>query len=133
MREYTTPAVIEPPTTGSLSDPVWANASSHPDTAVFSRRVASGDPNVRAEQKAVRLREWLGQPPTGSLVDAELWAYGNSSGDHELRHRPAEPAAGLAGVHVDGHVLARAGARDVEVAVGALDLAHHSGRAAAVA
>jgi long-chain acyl-CoA synthetase len=31
--------VIEPPTTGSLSDPVWANASSHPDTAVFSRRV----------------------------------------------------------------------------------------------
>ncbi len=38
MREYTVPAVIEPPTTGSLSDPVWANASSHPDTAVFSRR-----------------------------------------------------------------------------------------------
>ncbi|MDX6282878.1 MAG: hypothetical protein QOH03_3949, partial [Kribbellaceae bacterium] len=26
MREFTTPAVIEPPTTGSLSDPVWANA-----------------------------------------------------------------------------------------------------------
>jgi long-chain acyl-CoA synthetase len=42
MREYTTPAVIEPPTTGSLSDPVWANASSHPDTAVFSRRVEGG-------------------------------------------------------------------------------------------
>ncbi len=42
MREYTTPAVIEPPTTGSLSDPVWANASSHPDTAVFSRRVEAG-------------------------------------------------------------------------------------------
>lgn len=42
MREYTTPAVIEPPTTGGLSDPVWANASSHPDTAVFSRRVEGG-------------------------------------------------------------------------------------------
>jgi long-chain acyl-CoA synthetase len=42
MREFTTPAVIEPPTTGSLSDPVWANASSHPDTAVFSRRVEGG-------------------------------------------------------------------------------------------
>ncbi|WP_328322507.1 AMP-dependent synthetase/ligase [Kribbella sp. NBC_00382] len=42
MREFTTPAVIEPPTTGSLSDAVWANASSHPDTAVFSRRVKGG-------------------------------------------------------------------------------------------
>ncbi|MFD7158494.1 AMP-dependent synthetase/ligase [Kribbella sp. NPDC059898] len=41
MREYTVPAVTEPPT-GSLSDPVWANASSHPDTAVFSRRAESG-------------------------------------------------------------------------------------------
>ncbi len=41
-------------------------------------------PNVRAEQKALRLREWLGQPPSGALVDAEVWAYGNSSGDHEL-------------------------------------------------
>jgi long-chain acyl-CoA synthetase len=41
MREYTVPAVTEPPT-GSLSDPVWANASSHPDTAVFSRRAGSG-------------------------------------------------------------------------------------------
>jgi long-chain acyl-CoA synthetase len=41
MREYTVPAVTEP-ATGSLSDPVWANASSYPDTAVFSRRVAGG-------------------------------------------------------------------------------------------
>ncbi|TDO60772.1 long-chain acyl-CoA synthetase [Kribbella sp. VKM Ac-2571] len=41
MREYTVPAVTEPPT-GSLSDPVWANASSHPDTAVFSRRTGAG-------------------------------------------------------------------------------------------
>src|SRR3954462_12958807 len=41
MREYTVPAVTEP-ASGSLSDPVWANASSHPDTAVFSRRVAGG-------------------------------------------------------------------------------------------
>lgn len=35
-------------------------------------------PNVRAEQKAIRLRAWLGTEPT------ELWAYGNSSGDTEL-------------------------------------------------
>lgn len=41
-------------------------------------------PNVRAEQKAVRLREWLGQPGDGRLQGVELWAYGNSSGDHEL-------------------------------------------------
>lgn len=40
-------------------------------------------PNVRAEQKAVRLREWIAsQVPDGRPV--ELWAYGNSSGDHEL-------------------------------------------------
>ncbi len=41
-------------------------------------------PNVRAEQKAVRLREWLGQPAAGRLDGVELWAYGNSSGDHAL-------------------------------------------------
>ncbi|MGB3412766.1 MAG: HAD-IB family hydrolase [Microthrixaceae bacterium] len=41
-------------------------------------------PNVRAEQKAIRLREWLGEPAEGPLTSTELWAYGNSSGDHEL-------------------------------------------------
>lgn len=41
-------------------------------------------PNVRAEQKAVRLREWLGAPSQGPLEGVELWAYGNSSGDHAL-------------------------------------------------
>ncbi len=41
-------------------------------------------PNVRAEQKAVRLREWLGQPAAGPLHDVRLWGYGNSSGDHAL-------------------------------------------------
>jgi phosphatidylglycerophosphatase C len=41
-------------------------------------------PNVRAEQKALRLREWMGQRPTGPLHQAEVWAYGNSSGDHAL-------------------------------------------------
>ena len=43
---------------------------------------ATGDllrPNVRGDQKAVRLREWLGDRPA-----TELWAYGNSSGDDEL-------------------------------------------------
>ena len=36
-------------------------------------------PNVRGEEKAVRLTEWIdGDPPE------MLWAYGNSSGDDEL-------------------------------------------------
>jgi phosphatidylglycerophosphatase C len=60
-------------------------------------------PNVRAEQKAVRLREWLAEAPTGPLEHTELWAYGNSSGDHallELAHhaywlgRPSKVPAG---------------------------------------
>lgn len=41
-------------------------------------------PNVRAAEKAARLREWLGAPAEGPLVGVELWAYGNSSGDHAL-------------------------------------------------
>ncbi|MEU4197465.1 AMP-dependent synthetase/ligase [Kribbella sp. NPDC026611] len=51
MREYTVPAVTEP-ASGSLSDPVWANASSHPDTAVFSRRVEGGWVDVTAAEFA---------------------------------------------------------------------------------
>jgi phosphatidylglycerophosphatase C len=41
-------------------------------------------PNVRAEQKAIRLREWLGAPAEGPIDGVDLWAYGNTSGDHEL-------------------------------------------------
>jgi phosphatidylglycerophosphatase C len=44
-------------------------------------------PNVRAEQKAVRLREWLASgdgPGGGAANGTEIWAYGNSSGDHAL-------------------------------------------------
>ncbi|HEU4946070.1 MAG TPA: long-chain fatty acid--CoA ligase [Kribbella sp.] len=51
MREYTVPAVTEP-LTGSLSDAVWANASSHPDTAIFSRRAAGGWLDVSAAEFA---------------------------------------------------------------------------------
>jgi long-chain acyl-CoA synthetase len=51
MREYTVPAVTEP-LTGSLSDPVWANASSHPDTAIFSRRAQGGWLDVSAAEFA---------------------------------------------------------------------------------
>jgi long-chain acyl-CoA synthetase len=51
MREYTVPAVTEPPT-GSLSDPVWANASSYPDTAVFSRRTGDSWTDVTAAEFA---------------------------------------------------------------------------------
>jgi len=49
-------------------------------------------PNVRAEEKAVRLSEWLMQsdrPPIGESSErapspVEIWAYGNSSGDDAL-------------------------------------------------
>ncbi len=39
-------------------------------------------PNVRGAQKAIRLTEWLAA--TGGADGAEIWAYGNSSGDAEL-------------------------------------------------
>jgi phosphatidylglycerophosphatase C len=39
-------------------------------------------PNVRGPEKAVRLRAWLDGRPADEV--AALWAYGNSSGDHEL-------------------------------------------------
>ncbi|MEV6268334.1 AMP-dependent synthetase/ligase [Kribbella sp. NPDC051936] len=51
MREYTVPAVTEAPS-GSLSDPVWANASSHPDTAVFSRRTGTTWTDITAAEFA---------------------------------------------------------------------------------
>ena len=54
MREYTVPAVTEP-ASGSLSDPVWANASSHPDTAVFSRRVAGGWQDITTAEFAAQV------------------------------------------------------------------------------
>src|SRR5262245_53776788 len=54
MREYTVPAVTEPPS-GSLSDPVWANASSHPDTAVFSRRSGDSWQDVTAAEFAAQV------------------------------------------------------------------------------
>lgn len=43
-------------------------------------------PNVRAEQKALRLAEWLEHTRTddSDVQRVDLWAYGNSSGDHEL-------------------------------------------------
>lgn len=52
MQEYTTPAIIDPPTSGSLSDPVWDNAASHPDAAVFSRRTPDGWSDVTASDFA---------------------------------------------------------------------------------
>jgi phosphatidylglycerophosphatase C len=39
-------------------------------------------PNVRAAEKRRLIEEWLST--TGGAQDVELWAYGNSSGDHEL-------------------------------------------------
>lgn len=44
-------------------------------------------PNVRAHEKAVRLREWLDaavDPGVGPGTGIRLHAYGNSSGDHAL-------------------------------------------------
>lgn len=50
MREYTTPAIVDPPTTGGLSDAVWDNAGSHPSAAVFARRTPSGWLDVTAAE-----------------------------------------------------------------------------------
>ncbi len=58
------------------------------ELAVDERGVCTGEfvaPNVRGEQKAVRLREWLDarvRSTDGSRP--EMWAYGNSSGDDAL-------------------------------------------------
>lgn len=41
-------------------------------------------PNVRAAEKEARLRSWLAAPAEGAIDGLEMWAYGNSSGDHEL-------------------------------------------------
>jgi len=41
-------------------------------------------PNVRAEQKAIRLRAWLSETAIDPMSSVELWSYGNSSGDNEL-------------------------------------------------
>lgn len=43
-------------------------------------------PNVRGPEKALRLRNWLG----GAEI-AELWAYGNSSGDAQLLEMATRP------------------------------------------
>ena len=50
MREYTTPAIIDPPTTGGLADAVWDNAASHPSAAVFARRTPTGWLDVSAAE-----------------------------------------------------------------------------------
>lgn len=56
------------------------------EPAVHDGRLTGGlaRPNVRAAEKAIRLREWLGAPADRPLEGIELWAYGNSSGDHAL-------------------------------------------------
>lgn len=41
-------------------------------------------PNVRGEQKAVRLREWIDATASSDRTEVELWAYGDSSGDDAL-------------------------------------------------
>lgn len=52
--------------------------------------VLSGDlvgPNVRGPEKAVRLRNWIGD----DLDQTHLWAYGNSTGDRELLAMADDP------------------------------------------
>ncbi len=57
------------------------------ELAMDDRGVCTGEfaaPNVRGEQKAVRLRAWLDERGLGDDARPELWAYGNSSGDDAL-------------------------------------------------
>jgi len=49
-------------------------------------------PNVRAEEKAVRLRQILGRGPV------ELWAYGDSAGDRQMLAMADHPTRVNAGV-----------------------------------
>jgi long-chain acyl-CoA synthetase len=50
MQQYTTPAIIEPPSSGNLSDPVWENADSDPGAVVFGRRTPDGWTDVTAAE-----------------------------------------------------------------------------------
>jgi long-chain acyl-CoA synthetase len=54
MREYTSPAVTGP-ASGSLSDSVLANAATHPDSALFSRRTEHGWYDVSAAEFAAEV------------------------------------------------------------------------------
>ena len=78
------------------------------DTVLATRLVIGDDerltgdldgPNVRAHEKAVRLRRWLGSDT------CELWAYGDSAGDRELLaladHGFRVPRRGFAGLGLD--------------------------------
>ncbi len=53
--------------------------------------------NCRGAEKARRVRGWLGQ---NNLADAELWAYGDSSGDDELLALADHPLR-VDGIRVD--------------------------------
>ena len=78
------------------------------DAVLASRLVVVDDivtgeldgPNVRAHEKVVRLRRWLGGDP------CELWAYGDSAGDRELLaladHGFRVPRRGFAGLGLSG-------------------------------
>ncbi|MCU1360801.1 MAG: hypothetical protein JWN99_2090 [Ilumatobacteraceae bacterium] len=46
---------------------------------VYAGRLAG--PNCRAQEKLVRLRQWLDEEDIG---EAEIWAYGDSRGDREM-------------------------------------------------
>lgn len=50
MREFSTPATLDLPTVGNLTDDVVSNARDFPDTVVFSRPGATGWEDVTSEQ-----------------------------------------------------------------------------------
>jgi phosphatidylglycerophosphatase C len=66
------------------------------ELAADDRGVCTGEfvrPNVRGEQKALRLREWLADQDLSVDGDRgpEIWAYGNSSGDDALLEMADHP------------------------------------------
>lgn len=56
MKEYTSPVRVDAPTTGNLTDMIWANERDHPASVVFSRRTASGWADVTSREFAEQVR-----------------------------------------------------------------------------
>jgi phosphatidylglycerophosphatase C len=71
-------AYLEPVGAALGFDQVLATSLETGGDGLLTGRLAGG--NVRGPEKAERLRAWLGD----AHADCEVWAYGDSAGDHHL-------------------------------------------------